>query len=42
MYRGKIGAEIEDRLAGHAALLRRWLDALRAGGPKLVNDAPIG
>ena len=25
MYRGKIGEEIEKRLAGHAALLRRWL-----------------
>ena len=29
MYRGKIGAEIEDRLAGHAAVLRRWLAELR-------------
>jgi hypothetical protein len=29
MYRGNIGAEIEQRLAGHAAVLRRWLDALR-------------
>ncbi len=29
MYRGKIGEEIEERLAGHAAVLRRWLDALR-------------
>lgn len=29
MYRGEIGAEIEERLAGHAALLHRWLDALR-------------
>jgi hypothetical protein len=28
MYRGQIGAEIEGRLAGHTALLRRWLDAL--------------
>jgi hypothetical protein len=33
MYRGEIGAEIEARLATHAALLRRWLEALqkRAG-----------
>jgi Nucleotidyltransferase substrate binding protein like len=33
MYRGTIGAEIAERLAGHAALLRRWLEALqkRAG-----------
>lgn len=30
MYRGEIGAEIAQRLASHAALLRRWLDALRA------------
>ena len=29
MYRGKIGEEIEYRLAGHAAVLRRWLAALR-------------
>jgi hypothetical protein len=29
MYRGQIGEEIEKRLAGHAAVLRRWLDALR-------------
>jgi hypothetical protein len=29
MYRGQIGEEIEQRLAGHAAVLRRWLDALR-------------
>jgi uncharacterized protein YutE (UPF0331/DUF86 family) len=29
MYRGRIGAEIDERLAGHAALLRRWLEALR-------------
>jgi len=28
MYRGQIGAEIEERLAGHAAVLRRRLDAL--------------
>src|ERR1700730_10368375 len=29
MYRGEIGAEIEARLAAHAALLRRWLEALQ-------------
>lgn len=29
MYRGQIGEEIEERLAGHAAVLHRWLDALR-------------
>jgi uncharacterized protein YutE (UPF0331/DUF86 family) len=29
MYRGKIGEEIEDRLSGHAAVLRRWLSELR-------------
>jgi hypothetical protein len=29
IYRGEIGAEIERHLAGHAALLRRWLVALR-------------
>jgi hypothetical protein len=29
MYRGAIGAEIESHLAGHAALLRRWLDTLQ-------------
>jgi uncharacterized protein YutE (UPF0331/DUF86 family) len=34
MYRGRIGAEIDERLAGHVALLRRWLEALqrRAAG----------
>lgn len=36
MYRGQLGEEIAARLAGHAALLRRWLDALRrrAGEPE--------
>ena len=29
MYRGQIGEEIEERLAGHAALLHRWLAAMR-------------
>jgi Nucleotidyltransferase substrate binding protein like len=29
MYRGEIGAEIERHLAGHAALLRRWLVPLQ-------------
>lgn len=29
MYRGQIGAEIEERLAAHAAILHRWLEALR-------------
>jgi hypothetical protein len=29
MYRGQIGAEIESRLGSHAAVLRRWLGALR-------------
>lgn len=29
MYRGQIGDEIAERLAPHAAVLRRWLDALR-------------
>ena len=29
MYRGQIGAEIAQRLASHAAVLRRWLDALQ-------------
>jgi len=29
MYRGDIGAEIEAHLAAHAALLGRWLAALR-------------
>jgi uncharacterized protein YutE (UPF0331/DUF86 family) len=30
MYRGRIGEEIRERLAGHAAVLRRWLDAMKA------------
>jgi hypothetical protein len=30
MYRDQVGAEIEKHLAGHAALLHRWLDALHA------------
>ena len=29
MYRGQLGEAIAARLAGHAAVLRRWLDALR-------------
>lgn len=29
MYRGKIGEEIEEGLAAHAAVLRRWLGALQ-------------
>ena len=29
MYRGPIGAEIDERLAGHAAFLRRWPQALQ-------------
>jgi len=29
MYRAGIGEEIAERLAGHAAVLRRWLDALQ-------------
>ncbi|HLY47431.1 MAG TPA: nucleotidyltransferase substrate binding protein [Stellaceae bacterium] len=32
MYRGRIGEEIAVRLAGHAAVLRRWLDAMKEGG----------
>ena len=34
MYRGRIGEEIDERLDPHAALLRRWLGALR----RLVAD----
>jgi uncharacterized protein YutE (UPF0331/DUF86 family) len=30
MYRGRIGEEIQERLANHAAVLRRWLDTLKA------------
>jgi uncharacterized protein YutE (UPF0331/DUF86 family) len=30
MYRGRIGAEIAEHLAAHAALLHRWLAALHA------------
>jgi hypothetical protein len=29
MYRGQIGAEMDERLGAHAALLWRWLGALR-------------
>jgi len=29
MYRGQIGAEINERLAAHAAVLRRWLEVLK-------------
>jgi uncharacterized protein YutE (UPF0331/DUF86 family) len=29
MYRGQIGADIDQRLSGHAAVLRRWLEALQ-------------
>lgn len=31
MYRGRIGEEIAERLAGHVAVLRRWLDAMKEG-----------
>jgi hypothetical protein len=36
MYCGRIGEEVAQRLATHAALLRRWLDApqQRAGEPE--------
>jgi uncharacterized protein YutE (UPF0331/DUF86 family) len=29
MYRGEIGADIDERLSGHAVVLRRWLEALQ-------------
>ena len=29
MYRGQLGADIDERLSGHAAVLRRWLGALQ-------------
>ena len=29
MHRGQIGADIDERLSGHAAVLRRWLEALQ-------------
>jgi hypothetical protein len=29
MYKQKVGEAIAERLAGHAAVLRRWLDALQ-------------
>jgi hypothetical protein len=29
MYRGEIGAEIAERIAAHAAVLRRWLVAMQ-------------
>jgi hypothetical protein len=29
MYRRQLGEQIEEHLAGHAGVLRRWLDALR-------------
>ena len=32
MYHGRIGEEIAERLAGHAAVLRRWLEALKTAG----------
>jgi uncharacterized protein YutE (UPF0331/DUF86 family) len=33
MYRGQIGADIDERLSGHAAVLRRWLEALQKRAP---------
>ena len=36
MYRGQIGEEIEQRLAGHAAVLHRWLTGL-----KNANISPV-
>jgi len=30
MYRGEIGHEIEEHLTAHAAVLRRWVDALKS------------
>ena len=45
MYRGRIGAEIDERLGAHAGLLRRWLGALRrlaADGERLSRSKSGG
>ena len=34
MYRDEVGQQIEEHLAAHAALLHRWLDALRQRAAK--------
>ena len=34
MYRGQIAEEIGERLAGHVAVLRRWLDSLHRRKPE--------
>jgi hypothetical protein len=33
MYRDQVGQRIEGHLTAHAALLRRWLEALQRGVP---------
>jgi uncharacterized protein YutE (UPF0331/DUF86 family) len=40
MYRGQIGDEIEERLAGHAAVLHRWLAAVRQRIDQIEEPVP--
>src|SRR5690348_10793016 len=40
MYRDQVGEEIERQLAAHAALLHRWLDALRQRAAEIENMPP--
>jgi len=40
MYRDQVGEQIERQLAAHAALLHRWLDALRQRAAEIENMPP--
>src|SRR5205807_18202 len=40
MYRDEVGQQIDEHLPGHAALLHRWLDALRKQAPQIGEPSP--
>ncbi len=40
MYRDKVGREIEQHLPAHAALMHRWLDALRQRTAQIDEPVP--
>src|SRR5438105_12456642 len=40
MYRDKVGEQIEQHLAAHAALLHRWLEALRQRAAEVEGSGP--
>lgn len=40
MYRDQVGQQIDEHLPGHAALLHRWLDALRKQAAQVGEPSP--